>query len=272
MNAVVDLPEGFRLYRYESVGSTNDEAKALARTGAVDGTLVWASEQRAGRGRRGRVWHSPPGNLYLSLLLRPDTPPARAAQLSFVAALGLGDALLALTGPDLRLGYKWPNDLLAGGKKLAGILLEAECGAGGIEFVVIGAGVNIAAAPAGTEYPATSLAAEGFPGITPVLLLENFVRCFAAWRRRWRDEGFSPLRAAWLTRASGLGEPIRVRLDRATFDGIFVDLDTAGALLLEGADGRCRIAAGEVFPLHVAEEDGAWRDARRLSPASFQSC
>src|SRR6266436_1207365 len=107
------LPDGYRLKRYEVVGSTNDEAKALARAGTPEGTLVWAAAQTAGRGRRGRAWQSPPGNLYLSLVLRPDGPAARAPQLGFVAALALGDALDQLAGPGLQLRYKWPNDLLA---------------------------------------------------------------------------------------------------------------------------------------------------------------
>src|SRR5688572_21865238 len=100
MNALgPTLPEGFRLHHFETLGSTNDEAKALARAGAPAGTIVWADEQSAGRGRRGRTWLSPPGNLYLSLVLRPDGAPARTAQLGFVAALGLGDALAKLAGP-----------------------------------------------------------------------------------------------------------------------------------------------------------------------------
>src|SRR3954452_15536180 len=97
------LPEGYRLLRYDRIGSTNDEAKALARAGAPDRTLVWAGEQTAGRGRRGRVWSSPPGNLYLSLLLRPGGSPGQAAQLGFVAALGLGEALERLTDGKLAL-------------------------------------------------------------------------------------------------------------------------------------------------------------------------
>src|SRR5436309_2331589 len=171
------LPEGFRLCRYEVVGSTNDEAKALARAGAADGTLVWAGEQSAGRGRRGRAWASPPGNLYLSLVLRPAAPPSRVAQLGFGAALGLGDALAALAGSALRPRYKWPNDLLADGRKLAGILLESETSASDrVDFVVVGIGVNILSAPADVEFPATSLAAQGIAGITPARLLEGFAR------------------------------------------------------------------------------------------------
>jgi BirA family transcriptional regulator, biotin operon repressor / biotin---[acetyl-CoA-carboxylase] ligase len=247
--AAASLPEGFRLFHAARLGSTNEEAKILARAGAAEGTLVWADEQTVGRGRRGRAWVSPPGNLYLSLILRPEGTPARVAQLSFVAALGLGDALESLTAPGLQLRYKWPNDLLANGRKLAGILLESETTAtDGIDFVVIGAGVNLSAKPDNVEYPATSLADEGFPEITPKLLLESFVRQFDRWARLWRAEGFAPVRAAWLARASGIGETVRVRLERSTFLGRFVDLDEDGALLLDGAEGRRRVAAGEIFP------------------------
>jgi BirA family biotin operon repressor/biotin-[acetyl-CoA-carboxylase] ligase len=254
------LPEGFRLCRHATLGSTNDEAKALARAGAPDGTLVWADEQAAGRGRRGRQWLSPPGNLYLSLVLRPDAAPSRAAQLGFVAALGLGDALrplifddarAALGEPALRLRYKWPNDLLANGQKLAGILLESETTSAKdrVDFVVVGIGVNIVSAPEDVEFPATSLAAEGVAQVTPALLLEGFIRHFAGWAGRWREEGFAPVRAAWLAAASGRGERVRVRLERSTLCGRFHDLDDDGALVLDGAEGRRRIAAGEVFPV-----------------------
>jgi len=249
MTEAPSLPDGFRLLHFATIGSTNDEAKALARAGAADGTLVWADEQTAGRGRRGRAWASPPGNLYLSLMQRPEGTLAHAAQLGFVAALGLGDALLALSGPALRLSYKWPNDLLVDGKKLAGILLESETGAGErVDFVVIGAGTNLASKPEGLEFPATSLAEQGFPEVTPARLLEAFVRHFAQWSQRWRVDGFAPVRTAWLARASGVGEDIRVRLERNTLTGRFHDLDDDGALLLDGVEGRRRIAAGEVFP------------------------
>jgi BirA family biotin operon repressor/biotin-[acetyl-CoA-carboxylase] ligase len=246
---VPTLPEGFRLHHFETLGSTNDEAKALARAGAPEGTLVWAGEQTAGRGRRGRTWRSPPGNLYLSLVLRPEGAPSRAAQLGFVAALGLGDALAALAGPALKLRYKWPNDLLVDGRKLAGILLESENAASDrVDFVVAGIGVNIVAAPEDVEFPATSLEAEGVATITPPVLLGGFARHFEIWGRRWREAGFAPVRAAWLARASGLGEPVRVRLERDMLFGRFLDLDDDGALVLEGEAGRRRIAAGEVFP------------------------
>jgi BirA family transcriptional regulator, biotin operon repressor / biotin---[acetyl-CoA-carboxylase] ligase len=260
--AAPPLPGGYRLRHYEAVGSSNDEAKALARAGAAGGTLVWADEQTAGRGRRGRAWASPPGNLYLSLLLRPDAPPTGIAQLSFVAALGLGDALGEVAGPAFEWRCKWPNDLLVNGKKLAGILLESETSAGGrVDFVVIGIGVNLVSAPAGAEYPATSLAAEGIRGISPAMLLAAVVRHFDRWLGRWQESGFALVRKAWLARAAGLGEPIRVRLERTTLTGRFVDLDGDGALVLDATDGCRRIAAGEVFPLQAASAPGVLRDA-----------
>ncbi len=243
------LPPGFQLVAFDTIGSTNDEAKALARRGAPDGTLVWAREQVAGRGRRGRTWVSPPGNLYLSVVSRPGGAPVNAAQLGFVAALGLASALDELVGPRLQLSFKWPNDLLAHGRKLAGILLESETGtSGAVDFVVIGMGVNVASAPTDLEYPATSLRAEGYRDVTPAALLGGVVRHFEQWERRWHDGGFAPIRQAWVARARGIGDAIRVRLEGETLEGRFLDLDEDGALLLVTAGGHRRIAAGEVFP------------------------
>lgn len=244
------LPEGYRLVRYDSIGSTNDEAKALAHAGAAEGTLVWAGEQTAGRGRRGRLWLSPPGNLYVSLIMRPAAAPAHAAQLGFVAALALAQGIGTLCGPALDIGCKWPNDLLAAGRKLAGILLESEISDSNMtDFVVIGAGVNLTSRPDDVEYPATSLVEQGFPEINPEQVLSAYVRRFAVWARVWRTRGFSPIREAWLARAAGLGQDIRVRLERATLFGRFLDLDEDGSLVIDTAEGRRRIAAGEVFPV-----------------------
>lgn len=250
MNAAApELPDGFRLHRYDRIGSTNDEAKALARAGAPAGTLVWAGEQTAGRGRRGRLWVSPPGNLYLSLVARPAGASPRAAQLGFVAALALGEALTPSVGAPGELRYKWPNDVLLNGRKLAGILLESETvAAGTVDFVVIGVGVNLVSTPREAEYPATSLAAEGIAGVTAPGLLAAFAREIARWTRRWEGEGFAPVRAAWLARASGLGERVRVRLDRATLEGRFLDLDADGALLLDTPQGVRPISVGDIFP------------------------
>jgi len=250
MSAV--LPAPFWLIAHETIGSTNDEAKRMAREGAAEGAIVSAERQTAGRGRRGRAWVSPPGNLYASILLRPRCRAATAAQLGFVAALGLADAIGELA-PRVTLGCKWPNDLLANGKKVCGILLETEMASGDSpDFVVLGVGVNLASSPDDTPYPATSLVAEGAPGIAPLTMLTAFVRHFAQWLAVWRADGFAPIREAWLARAMGLGEPIQVRLERDTLDGRFLDLDDDGALLLGTSGGSRRIAAGEIFPAKAA--------------------
>jgi BirA family transcriptional regulator, biotin operon repressor / biotin---[acetyl-CoA-carboxylase] ligase len=244
------LPPGYRLIAYDSIGSTNDEAKRLAREGAAEGTVLWALEQSAGHGRRGRVWISPRGNLYLSLILRHDCPAGSAAQLGFVAALAVGDALRAILPRSERLAYKWPNDVLIDGRKIAGVLLESETVAPEkLGFVVVGVGVNLTASPQGTEFPSSSILEEGFGEVMPEVMLEEFTAHFRSWNARWRAEGFAPVRASWLAAAAiARGEPIRVRLDALGLCGRFLDIDHEGNLLLDCA-GECRrIAAGDVFP------------------------
>ena len=244
------LPPAYRLVRYDTVGSTNDEARCLARAGAKEWTVVWALEQTAGRGRQGRAWISPRGNLYASLILRPDCPINQAAQLGFVAALAVGDTLSANLKPLDGLAFKWPNDVLLRGRKVAGILLESEsCQREDSEFVVIGIGINLASSPTATEFPTTSLAEQDLGHMSPGEALDEFARRFCTWARRWREDGFAPIRVAWLARAASLGEPIRVRLGSAVLHGRFVDIDQHGALLLESGGEFRRVAAGEVFPV-----------------------
>jgi BirA family transcriptional regulator, biotin operon repressor / biotin---[acetyl-CoA-carboxylase] ligase len=252
MSLAARLPSFYRLVSHERVASTNDEAKALAASGAAAGTLVWARAQSAGRGRHGRDWVSPAGNLYASLILRPAVPVAIAAQLSFAAALAVGDACLA-QAPEAAIAFKWPNDVLLGGRKLAGILLESQASAAGaIEWLVIGIGINLATYPVDVEYQATSLSATGVDP-APEAVLPVLAEAFLGWFERWHQgAGFATIRTAWLARAYGLDEPIRVRLPGASLDGVFAGLDTDGALLLDSAAGRRRVAAGEVFPAAAA--------------------
>jgi BirA family biotin operon repressor/biotin-[acetyl-CoA-carboxylase] ligase len=244
------LPPGYRLLCYDSIGSTNDEAKHLARDGAEEGTLVWALEQSAGHGRRGRAWSSPRGNLYLSLILRPDCPVSGAAQLGFVAALAVGGALRAILPRIERLAYKWPNDVLLNGRKIAGVLLECETvGSEKLSFVVVGVGVNLIASPQGTEFPASSIMEEGLDEVMPEVMLEEFAAHFQSWDTRWRAEGFAQVRTSWLAASAiARGEPMRVHLDALGLCGRFLDIDHEGNLLID-CSGECRrIPAGEVFP------------------------
>lgn len=242
------LPPFYRLLAHTRIASTSDEAKSLAAAGAAEGTLVWAREQKKGRGRQGHAWVSPPGNLYASLILRPDVPVQVAAQLSFLAALAVGDACLELAR-DAAIGFKWPNDVLLAGRKLAGILLESETKPDGrLAWLVLGIGINLATYPVNAAYPATALGATG-ADVAPERMLSALGRHFLSWHERWQQgRGFAAVREAWLARAQRLGQEIRVRLPRAELAGVFAGLDQDGALLLETPSGARRIDAGDVFP------------------------
>jgi len=248
----IALPPVFDLIELDSIDSTNSEAQRRAEAGAGDGTLILARRQTAGRGRRGRRWSSPYGNLYCSLVLRPDCDAAKAAQLSFLSALAAGEAIAGMLPPLAVLTYKWPNDVLVEGAKLAGILLESTSRSGAkVDWVVVGVGVNVASAPSDTPYPATSLVAEGAEDASIETVLGSFARHFLRWRDLWFERGFAPLRAAWLARAQGLGGPVEVQFENRRLSGRFADLDADGALLLEdtAGGGLRRIAAGDVHPV-----------------------
>jgi len=242
------LPGFFRLTRLASVPSTSEEAKRQARAGAPEGTLITAMEQTSGHGRQGRAWFSPPGNFHGSVVLRPDCATAQAAQLGFAAALAVGEACAGFLPKSATLAYKWPNDVLLGGRKAAGILLESESGGGARpRFVVLGIGVNLASYPPEADFPATSLEAVGAGRVAPGAFLEALAPALLVWYERWRESGFGSLRSKWLERAFGLGENIRVNLPREATEGIFSGLDAEGALLLETGGKTRRIAAAEVF-------------------------
>ncbi len=234
------LPDGWALVSFDSVGSTNDEAGKLADGGASEGTIVWAREQSGGRGRRGRRWASPPGNLYSSTILRPDCPAPRAAELGFVAALAVGDMVPA--GRSVRL--KWPNDVLVDGGKVAGILLETAISqTGRVDHVVAGIGVNVAFAPQLPEmrYPGAAL------GGTVEAALEKLAAGLATRLTQWRRDGFPAIREAWLAAAGPLGASVDVRLGDELVSGDFAGVDHEGALLLDTPAGRRKIVSGELL-------------------------
>lgn len=245
------LPTGWTLLACETIGSTNDEAMQRADRGAAEGTVVWAKRQVSGRGRRGRIWQSPEGNLYTSILVRPGTSAEVAAQLSFVTALAVGDTVAAHIPAGRRIGFKWPNDVQVDGAKISGILLESAVGQNGlVSQVVVGTGINVGwrPAPGETPYPATSLAALGGEArLEPVL--ESYCEAMARWIGRWRTHGFGAVRDAWVAQAGNIGQMIEVKTGRDVLTGRFAHLDETGALILEGNDGRTtRVTAGEIFP------------------------
>jgi BirA family biotin operon repressor/biotin-[acetyl-CoA-carboxylase] ligase len=217
-----------------------------AQAGEAGPVWIIADRQTAGRGRRGRAWSTEPGNLAATLLLRPDAPPAIIGQLSFVAALAAAQTASHFA-PGAAITVKWPNDVLAQGKKLAGLLLEAGVDSRQRGWLAVGIGMNLAAAPEGTEFPATSLAGLGMAAPSPDAALTVLAARFAHWYGAWMDEGFETIRAAWLARAQGLGGPIRARLPHETRQGLFEGIDASGALLLNEQGNVRAIAAGEVF-------------------------
>ncbi len=241
---------GFRLSAHDTLPSTNTEALALARRGETGPLWVTARQQTAGRGRRGNAWISTPGNLYATLLLCDPAAPENALQLSFVAALAVFDAIVGRAAPlREKLALKWPNDILCGGQKLAGILIESDNVEGRLA-VAIGIGVNCMHHPVETAYPATDLATAG----AAVAAEDLFGALSSAMARRltlWhRGAGFQSIRADWLKRAAGMGGEMRVRLPNREFSGRAEALDERGRLLLRLADGTLQtITAGDVFPV-----------------------
>jgi len=238
-------PQGYGRIQHQELDSTNSEARRLAEAGEPGPVWISAARQSAGRGRRGRAWDSGEGNLAATLLLRPKAQLSVTGQLSFVAALATAE-MAAHFAPSAAITVKWPNDVLAEGKKLAGILLEGGSASEG-NWLAIGIGVNLANFPQGTEFPATALAQLGVATPSSEDALSILAARFAHWYDAWMEDGFEIVRAAWLARASGLGASIRARLPNETRGGVFEGIDDRGALLLN-EQGRVRaIAAGEVF-------------------------
>src|SRR3954468_11381576 len=246
---------GYHLTAFDQIGSTNAEARARGRAGESGPMWFVTSDQTAGRGRRQRAWIAPKGNLAASVLEVLDIAPAVAATIGFAAGLAEEAALEKVSleaalrlGPDRpRYALKWPNDILANGKKLVGIGLEAEA-IGDRLAVVVGIGTNVVAAPEGTPTPAVSLAALG----VQISAEELFFALTDAWvefRGIWDNgRGFAAIRKLWLERAAGLGEPVAIHTGAMTLEGIFDTIDDTGCLIVRTAEGRrVPVAAGEVF-------------------------
>lgn len=239
---------GRSVHWFEEIGSTNDRAKELADEGADHGELVVAEAQTAGRGRRGRSWASPPRrNLYFSVVLRPELPPARAPELTLVGAVAICEALRQ-AGVDA--GIKWPNDLLASGKKIAGILTELAADPDRVEWVVLGAGVNVNARredfPEDVRGEATSILIERGQPAPRALFAAACFTALETWLDRHAEEGFAPVRAAWRERSVTLGREVTVKVDQRELVGVAEDVDETGALLVRTPAGVERISSGDV--------------------------
>ncbi|MDN5347926.1 MAG: BirA family transcriptional regulator [Clostridia bacterium] len=241
---------GRSLYYYDEVGSTNQVAKELADAGAGEGTLVIAERQTSGRGRLGRSWVSPPRKgAWFSLVLRPRVLPAFAPQLTLLAAVAVQAAIRDCTG--LALGIKWPNDLLARGRKICGILTEMKAEMDAVDYLVLGIGLNINLQvedfPPELRDTASSLLLETGRQFVRVPLLQAILAKLEDAYTLWQEEGFAPIRRAWKEANVVLGQKVRLNSWGEIFEGEAVDIDETGALLIKEAGGRVlRFASGEV--------------------------
>jgi BirA family transcriptional regulator, biotin operon repressor / biotin---[acetyl-CoA-carboxylase] ligase len=245
---------GHLIHSADAISSTNDRAKELAAEGALHGEVVIAETQTAGRGRRGRSWVSPPGrNLYLSMVLRPDhLPPARAPELTLVAAVAVCDTIRQA---GVAAGIKWPNDVFASGRKIAGVLTELAADAERVSWVVVGVGVNVNVRtedfPEELRQTATSLLLERGEPAPRALFAAALLTSLETWLDRHAEEGFGPVREAWRARSVTIGQDVRVRADGRDVTGRAEDIDADGALLVRTATGLERVLAGDVETLRT---------------------
>ena len=234
-------------YFFDSLTSTMDEARARALEGIEDGSVIIALQQSQGRGRRGRVWESIPGNLYLTYITYLDVPLSGAPQLSFVSCVAVGEELRPFLPPTNILTYKWPNDLLLNEKKVGGLLLEAvhipdEKKIG----YLIGCGINLRSYPQETHYPATSFQNEGMY-LCLEEVLHGVVSSIQQYISLWRKEGFTPIHTLWMKEAANLEKKITVDLQGKIQEGVFKGIDGEGALILATPQGVVKVNTGEIL-------------------------
>lgn len=247
--AYLSLLNDYHLLSCEEIDSTNEEAKRLARGGGSHGAVIWAKEQRAGRGRAGRSWSSPPGNLYCSVLLQPGCDLDIIAQLTYVAAVAVHETLSGILPEPEAIALKWPNDVLVNGKKIAGILLESfAVDSQSPRWVAVGVGINVDNSPKDVSFPATSLKEEGVEIISAKIVLSRFIHTFIETYNLWSRKGFAPVRKAWLSNAWGLDSDVRISLPQEELYGIFKSIDKDGGLVLElSPKERRTIHAGDIL-------------------------
>lgn len=244
----ITLPSHYKLYVYDEISSTMDAARDHATTttpGEV--ALIWAKKQTHGRGRHGRSWLSKEGNLYSSFVVYPKVPVKHAYEISFVGALAVGHAL-EKAGLD-SFKYKWPNDIFINGAKVGGVLLELEAYTSDQYYVIVGVGINVNDAPKNMMYPTTCLAEHMDKNIEVSHILEHLAHAFEAEITLWQEGGFDAVRERWIEKALVQpGAPIVVKAMGTSYEGVFLDLDASGALLMQTLEGEAKkISAGDVY-------------------------
>jgi BirA family biotin operon repressor/biotin-[acetyl-CoA-carboxylase] ligase len=228
------------------------EAARRARDGADEGTLIWATEQGDARTRRQHRWYSPPGNLYCSLILRPDFPNVRCGQLAYVATLSAGSALAGLLSPMTGLRYRWPTDLLINDLRSGQIMLAASgAHSDPYEWLTVGVMINVEQHPPNPEPEEfNSVHASGATEVTPAQLLEDFTRYFLNWINRWAEDGFDLIARQWQMRTDGVGEEMVLDIGDERLLGTFVEIDEQGRLVMSrSGQGERRISINDYFGL-----------------------
>jgi BirA family transcriptional regulator, biotin operon repressor / biotin---[acetyl-CoA-carboxylase] ligase len=238
----------FRLECHEVLESTSSLVKQRADAGEAEGLAIQALRQSAGRGRQGRGWESPAGNLYISVLLRPDVPLKDAPQWSFVAAVALAETLGGLLPGAAKLSLKWPNDLLLQDAKAAGILVETGIAPShALDWICIGIGVNIMSKPSLPDRPTACLAEYLAAPPAPEALAQSLLESLAHWHGIRLHQGFAPIREAWLLHAPAMGAAISLKRDGTLLEGAFAGLSPEGGLLLAKGREVQLILAGEII-------------------------
>lgn len=239
-----------KISRFPLIDSTMDEARRLIESGqSLDGELIWADEQSKGRGRQSRTWITCPGNFMGTIVLNPKVPASKAAEISFVTALAVGETVKLFIPNTYQIHYKWPNDVLVEGKKIAGILLEAvNLPTQASPWISIGIGINVQSHPENVFFKSTCINKFAKKDLNLLDIQSRLCALFEKYLNIWRQEGFSPIRKFWLKSAANLGKRINVISGENTITGKFIEIDSQGRLILEDeSHHQIKILAGDVY-------------------------
>ncbi|MTK63931.1 MAG: biotin--[acetyl-CoA-carboxylase] ligase [Methanobacterium sp.] len=244
---------GHDIHYFNEVDSTNEVAKYLAEDGAEEGSVVVAEIQNKGKGRRGKTWISPPGGIWMSIILRPEIPPHRASQLTLVTGVVVAKTIKEELNIDV--GIKWPNDILIGKKKVCGILTEVNATMDKVNYLVVGIGidmnVDVPMLPSDLQKGATSLKNELDTEINGALLVQKFLLNFENIYNDFKDDKFPEILNEWRAMSSTIGTSVEVRTRGKRVQGYAVGINKEGILILEMEDGSLRkMISGECLHLN----------------------
>ncbi|MDJ0957758.1 MAG: biotin--[acetyl-CoA-carboxylase] ligase [Arenicellales bacterium] len=227
-----DIPRLYDLIAVDSTDSSRAHAERLAVGGAEEGTVVWTKSQREGLGRAGNYWMSGNRNLHCAIILRPEGPLELCCQLSLLSTICAAMGISRQAEPLEEFRYRWPNDIILNQGKVAGITLSGKLYGAVVKWMVVSLNVNVYDHPYSKGFDAASMRGEGFQSFDRVQLLEAYTREFLSWINRWSEEGFEPIRKAWLFRGHQKNDPVRISLEDSDIVGTFDELSPTGAIKL----------------------------------------